>query len=202
MRMLRPTLDVSDLPTFSFGNRGLVYWGTLGFMVIEGFSLALCMATYLYLRQNADSWPPPHTPLPDLLWPTIGLVVVLLSLIPMFMVYRSAVRLDRAATARWLIVASVMGVLWLALRAVDFAALNTRWDSNAYGSAAWAIVGTHALLVVLEVGETLGGMMLMLVGRVQEKHFVDATDNAMYWCFVVLAWVPSYVAVYVLPRWI
>jgi hypothetical protein len=30
--------DVADLPTVTFGHRSLMWWGTLGFMVIEGRS--------------------------------------------------------------------------------------------------------------------------------------------------------------------
>ena len=201
-RTVRTTLDVAHLPTSAFGSRGLVWWGTVGFIVIEGFTLALCVVAYLYLRRNFVEWPPPRTPAPDLLLPTIGLVVMLLSNIPMYFVTKAAHEFDRAAVARWLMVCSLFGVAFLVFRAFDFAALNSRWDSHAYGSVAWTTVGFHAVLVILEVGETIGGTLLFLFGKhIQDKHFVDATDNAMYWAFVTVGWVPLYVVVYLLPRW-
>ena len=202
MRTVRTTLDVSLLPTAAFGSRGLVWWGTVGFIVIEGFTLALCVVSYLYLRRNFIEWPPPRTPLPDLLMPTITVVVMVASNIPMYFVKKAAMVFDRAAVAKWLVVASLFGVAFLVLRIFDFTALNSRWDSHAYGSVAWTTVGFHTVLLILEIGETLGGMMLFVFGRhVQDKHFVDATDNVMYWMFTTLSWVPLYVVVYLLPRW-
>ena len=200
-RPLRTTLDVSHLPTSAFGNPGMVWWGTVGFIVIEGFTLALCVAAYLYIRRNFPEWPPPRTPVPSLLAPTIGVVLMLLSNVPMQLSARAAKRFDRGAVTTWLIVTSLFGVAFLIVRVFEFGALHTRWDSDAYGSVAWAIVGFHALLVVMEVGETIGGMLLFVFGRVEDRHFVDASDNAMYWMFMTVAWVPLYVLVYLLPRW-
>ena len=203
MRSVRTTLDVSALPATVFGSRGLVWWGTVGFMVIEGFTLALCVVSYLYLRRNFIEWPPPRTASPDLLLPTIGVVLTVLSNVPMYLVAQAARRFDRGAVTRWLAVTSILGLVLLLIRVFDFAALNSRWDSHAYASVAWTTVGFHALLLVLEVGETVGGLLLFLFARcLQDKHFVDATDNAIYWRFVTLGWVPLYVLVYLVPRWV
>ena len=201
MKAIRTRIDVSMLPTFAFGNRGLVWWGTIGFIVIEGFSLALCVASYLYLRKNLIEWPPPRVPNPDLLLPTIGLVVMLLSNLPMYMVKKAALALDRAGVTRWLLVACAFGIAMVVFRVYDFAALNTRWDNNAYGSITWTTVGFHAALVLMEVGETVGALLLFLFAPIEEKHFVDASDNVMYWAFVTLSWIPLYVLVYLVPRW-
>ncbi len=201
-RRLRTTLDVSHLPTVAFGNPGMVWWGTVGFIVIEGFTLALTVAAYLYIRRNFPEWPPPRTPVPDLLAPTIGVVLMLASIIPMRLVSRAAKQLDRGRVRMWLMVSCVFGLAFLVVRYFEFAALNTQWDSDAYGSVAWAVVGFHALLIVMEVGETIGGLLVFsFSSNVQDRHFVDATDNAMYWTFVTIAWVPLYVVVYLLPRW-
>src|SRR3954468_17537915 len=52
MKPLRVHGDVSERPTVVFGSRSLMWWATLGFMVIEGWTLALLVASYLYFRQN------------------------------------------------------------------------------------------------------------------------------------------------------
>ena len=41
---------------------------------------------------------------------------------------------------------------------------------------------------------------LMFVGPVEEKRFVDVSENALYWYFVVLTWLPIYVVLYWAPR--
>ena len=202
MKSVRTSLDVSLLPTDAFGSKGLVWWGTVGFIVIEGFTLALCVVSYLYLRRNFVDWPPPRTPQPDLLAPTIAVLLMLVSNIPMKLVEKAAHDFDRARVAKWLVVCSLFGAAFVVMRVYEFQALNSRWDSHAYGSVAWTTVGFHTVLILLEVAETVGGMLLFLFGKpLQTKHFVDATDNAMYWRFVTLGWIPLYVVVYLLPRW-
>jgi heme/copper-type cytochrome/quinol oxidase subunit 3 len=202
MRAIRPVIDVSHLPTVVFGHRNATWWGTIGFMLIEGTTLALVAASYLYVRKNYLAWPPERTPFPDLLIPTIQLAVMLVSLIPAYLAKRSALELNRGSTALWLWVSALFGFAILTLRWFELDALNTRWDSHAYGSVAWAVLGFHGSLLVLDVFDTLGLAYLMSTGRSSAKHFPAATDNTDYWFFIILAWVPLYILVFLSPRWI
>ena len=74
-RRARAVMNLSKLPDVVFGPRDIMWWGTLGFVVIEGFTLVLCAAAYVYLTQNFSTWPPEHTPLPSLGAPTIQVLV-------------------------------------------------------------------------------------------------------------------------------
>src|SRR6185503_15805805 len=58
MKPVRSAADVSTLPTVTFGPRSLMWWGTMGFATIEGWTSALLIGAYLYLRQNYEAWPP------------------------------------------------------------------------------------------------------------------------------------------------
>jgi len=42
--------------------------------------------------------------------------------------------------------------------------------------------------------------LLMRFGPLEDKHYVDVTVSALYWYFVVAAWIPLYLLVYWLPR--
>ena len=42
----RRVLDVSGLPTYAFGNRSVMWWGTLGMILIESTVFAIAMVTY------------------------------------------------------------------------------------------------------------------------------------------------------------
>jgi heme/copper-type cytochrome/quinol oxidase subunit 3 len=42
--------------------------------------------------------------------------------------------------------------------------------------------------------------LLMRLGPVERKHFVDVNVNAVYWYFVVLAWLPIYIILYFGPH--
>jgi heme/copper-type cytochrome/quinol oxidase subunit 3 len=128
--------------------------------------------------------------------------VMLVSMIPAYLAKRSAHALNRSATALWLWVSTAFGLAILVLRWFELEALNTRWDSHAYGSVAWAVLGFHGTLLVLDVFDTLGLAYLMSTGRDQVKHYPASTDNADYWFFIMLAWIPLYILVFLSPRWI
>ena len=193
-------LDVSKLPSTVFDHRSHMWWGTLGFILIEGTTLFVCIAAYFYLRLSFTSWPPEHTLRPALFWPTVHVVVLLASIVPMTRADRAARQLDLPGLRRWFVVVSVFAVSFVVLRWQDFLALNVRWDANAYGSIAWAAAGFHATILVLQVIETLVFTVFLFSKDFEEKHFSDASDTAFYWYFFVGSWVPIYVTLYLSPR--
>jgi cytochrome c oxidase subunit III len=194
------TLDVSTLPESGFSTESPVWWGTLGFMCIEGTSLALCAATYLYLSRRADSWPPAGTSLPDLVAPTIFLVLAVASIALAFAIERSAKGHDLPRLRRLLLYGVIAEVVLVVVRALEFYAINTRWDTTAYGSIVWFTLGLHTTLLIFDLLETAGFALLFKRGPIEQKHFADAADAAAYWYFVVLAWIPTYALLYLYPR--
>jgi cytochrome c oxidase subunit III len=197
----RTVLDVSATPKTVFGHRSLMWWGTLAFMVIEGFTLVLMAASYLYLRQNEYDWPPGRTPDPDLLIPTINTVLLLSMMVPMYMAQKAAVRFDRAGVVRGMVAATALSLIVLVLRWFELLALNARWDTNAYASAAWAVVVLHGTLVLTDFGESATLTALFLSRRAQNKHYPDICDAALYQYYLSLSWVPLYLLIYWAPRW-
>ncbi|WP_284348359.1 cytochrome c oxidase subunit 3 [Roseisolibacter agri] len=196
----RLTIDVSVLPDTVFGHRGLVWWGTVGFMAIEGTTLAIAAAAYLYLRTNAAEWPPRPTANPDLLIPTITLAVLLLKLIPYGLAERAAKRFDLAGVRRWLVIGSAVGLLALVLRWFDLQALNVRWDTNAYGSGVWLALVAHTSLMATDVLESAVLTAIFFTDRVQPRHFSDVEDTAIYERFLSVAWLLLYLLVFLGPR--
>ena len=200
MRPLRAEANVAALPTVTFGPRSLMWWGTLGFMVIEGWTLALLVVSYLYLRQNYETWPPLRTPHPSLLIPTINLVLMFVSLVPMYLAAAAAKKLDEPGVKRWLVISSIVATPIAVLRWWELWAINVRWDTNAYGSAAWVIVGFHTSLLLLDVIDTWGLTLFYFLKQLPLKAFSDTTDNTFYWYFTIGIWIPIYLIVYVGPR--
>jgi len=87
--------DLSGLPASASGARHLVWWGNIGFMLIEGTGFALAAAAYLYLMtQQAPQWPPSGTRPPDLGWGLIFTIGLLLSELPNLWVRRRALAKD------------------------------------------------------------------------------------------------------------
>jgi cytochrome c oxidase subunit 3 len=192
--------DLSDLPTSAIGPRSLVWWGTLGFMLIEGTGFLIAAGAYLYLRGQAAGWPPAGIRPPDL-WAGIAFTALLLaSEIPNRWLSAMAKARDTRAV-RWGIVGmALMGLALLALRGLEFAHLNVRWDRDAYGSVLWMLIFLHATHVLTDLVDTIVLAACVLTREISDSQFSDVDDNAGYWSFVVVTWLPIYALVYWGPR--
>jgi heme/copper-type cytochrome/quinol oxidase subunit 3 len=193
------TLDLSSLPTYGFGTRMTMWWGSLGFMAIETMGFALAIGIYLYVAVVSPAWPPEVAP-PNLLWSTLLTLVLLASLVPNHVALKHARSENLPKVKRYLLIMSALGILPIILRALEFTTLNVRWDRNAYGSIIWMILGLHTTHIVTDVVDTLVLSALMFTRHAHGKRFSDVEDNAVYWDFVVLSWLPIYLLLYWFPR--
>ena len=194
-------LDVSELPSYGFSHRSLMWWGTLGLMAIEGTVFALGVAAYFYLRSHVDRWPPSGLP-PDLVWGTLNVAILLLSTWPNHWVKRVAERHDLRSVRIGLVVCLAFSVAFLTVRVLEFGSLNIRWDEDAYGSVVWLLLGLHTFHLLADTVDTTVLTVLMYTGPLEGTRFVDVSENALYWYFVVWSWVPIYAVIYLVPRYI
>src|SRR3954469_619249 len=103
MNPRRSTIDVSDLPPSALDHRSPIWIGNALLLAIETTMFAILVATYFYLRQNFENWPPPQVnfyppnlhPAPDLFWGTLNLVVILGATFAMALADRAALRFDK-----------------------------------------------------------------------------------------------------------
>jgi heme/copper-type cytochrome/quinol oxidase subunit 3 len=195
----RPVQDVSALSSYGFGASSPIWWGTLGFIALEGTGFALATGAYLYLRQVNGQWPLGAAP-PDHWAGTAMLMLLLASLWPNALADRAAKHEQLGRVQLWLIVLSAIGILAVAIRAWEFMQLEIRWDDNAYGSIVWFVLGLHAAHLITDLGDTLVLTALMFTRHVSGRRFSDVSDNAFYWYFVVASWVPLYALLYGVPR--
>jgi cytochrome c oxidase subunit III len=196
----RVVLDASKLPPHGLGTASPTWWGTSAFMLIEGTGFALAVAVYLYLMSIAPNWPL-NAPKPDLLAGTLLTALLIASVVPNVLVNRWAKNQDLRKVRIGLVVMSVLGLAALIIRAFEFPAVHVKWDDNAYGSVVWLILGLHTTHIITDLIDTLVLMCLMFTRHGDApRRYGDVEDNAMYWNFVVVAWIPLYVCVYWLPR--
>ena len=188
-------LEVRHLPSFGFGTRSLMWWGTAGLMAIESAVFALAVVVYFYLRTHSELWPM-RSPPPELLWGTFNTAALLFSAWPNQLAKRAAKKLDRAGVQVWLTVCTALGFLILVLRGLELTALNVRWDADAYGSIVWLIMLLHTTHLVTDTWDTTVLDVLFFKGPLEGKRYVDVSENAIYWDFVVLSWLPLYAVIY------
>ncbi|MBB3019174.1 heme/copper-type cytochrome/quinol oxidase subunit 3 [Microvirga lupini] len=193
-------LNARQMPSYAYGHRSPIWWGTLGFAAAEGMGFALAIGAYFYLVFINGNWPL-SAPAPDLFWSSLFTLVMLASLWPNHMAKRNGGREDLAKSRRDLVIMSVIGLVLLGLRIMELGSLHVRWDQNAYGSILWFLLGLHTLHLVTDIGDTIVLTALMFTRHGHGKRFSDIGDNAFYWYFVVASWAPIYLLVYWFPRW-
>ncbi|WP_236728894.1 cytochrome c oxidase subunit 3 [Methylobacterium sp. WSM2598] len=177
-----------------------MWWGTLGFFVVEGTGFALALGACFYLVQQNPQWPLAPAP-PDHWAGTLNTLLLLASLWPNRVADRDAQALDLGRVRRDLVIMSLVAIAATAVRLYEFTGLGVNWDQNAYGSITWVLLGLHLTHLITDAGDTLVLTALMFTRHATGKRFSDVSDNAFYWYFVVLSWLPIYLAVYWLPRW-
>lgn len=199
----RPMIDVGVLSDHSFSHHAPIWWGNLLMIFIEGAAFALMAATYFYIRRNFDTWPPPRTLLPDMGVSSVNLIVQIVSVVPIWYAAKLAFAHEPPGKiGRWMLLVVAFGIVAIVLRGFEFRGLHTRYDSNAYGSITWFILGTHTAHLIAGTLETLLIALVMLLGPVEKKHYTDTTVMAVYWYFIVASWVALWAIVFVSARFI
>lgn len=197
------TIDVSTLPDHAFGSRTTLWWATLGITCVETTVFILTIASYFYLQGRETAWPPPGTPDPRIFWATINTAIMIASLVPNQLVKNAAEKKELRKVRIWIIVADLLAIAFLAVRFMEFRDLGVSWDSNAYASITWVLLGFHTFHLLTDVFDSIVLTVMMYTHHGHDvKRMVDVEENAFYWYFVVLAWIPIYLVIYWSPRWL
>lgn len=183
------SVDVSELPDHRFGHHGLIWWGTVGFMLIEGLMFALVLVAYFYFRIVTDQWPPSLDP-PSLTAATVTTLLLLLSIVPNQITKRYAEQYDLPRVRLWLVICILCALAATVSRGFEFAALNARWDHNAYASTIWVLLGLHTSHLVTDLIDTAVLTAIVFTTEPDGPRFVDVSENSLYWYFVVGSWIP------------
>jgi cytochrome c oxidase subunit III len=191
--------DVAHLPTFAFGRHSILWWGTLAFMAIEGTAFLIGLWVYFYLFSGTPGWVPGGKP-PDLHFALLFTALLLISIIPNHQLKAAAEAQDLRRCRRGLVILLVIGVGLIAIRAFEYTTLNTRWDSNAYGSIVWTLLSLHTLHLATDVIDSAVLTVLVLKRRPGPRRFTDVAEDADYWYFVLAAWLPLFLVLYFVPR--
>jgi cytochrome c oxidase subunit 3 len=195
----RVEADFANLESHGRGTQSLSWWGTMAFMALEGMGFVLGIGVFLYLAWLNPEWPLGYPP-QDLLFSTSLTVFLIVSLIPNAIVLRKAKENDNKALKPLLVLMSLIGVVALVLRVFEFTRLSMRWDDNVYGSLLWVLLGLHTTHLATDVADTIYMTVLFFTRHTPETRFIDADENAFYWIFVVVAWLPLYGLLYWAPR--
>jgi heme/copper-type cytochrome/quinol oxidase subunit 3 len=194
--------DLSQLPDHGFSHRSLTWWGLMGIICVETTALALAAASYLYLSGHELQWPPQRIA-PDVGWGTAFTVILLLSFVPNMLLDKRAQQEKLGPVRVLLIVMTLIAVVLVVIRYFEFRAMHVAWSDSAYGSAVIVLLALHTVHLVTDLYDTIVLTVLMFTRhRHSGRRFVDTSENAVYWNFVIYVWLPIYLLLYFGPRWL
>ena len=111
---------------------------------------------YLYLRVRAGQWPPEGIEPLELLLPTINTAILLSSALPMHGAHLAIRRGDRQGMKIGLILASILGLIFIGGQAWEYTHAPFSLKSGTLGSTFFTLTGFHGLHVMV-------GIILMMV---------------------------------------
>ena len=94
-----------------------------------------------------------------------------------------------------------LGALLFVIRGFEFNSLHVMWYDSAYGSIIWALLFSTPRMSrpTGSIQSCSGGLMKTRHGE-DPRRMVDTDENALYWRFVWLSWLPIYALIYWVPR--
>jgi cytochrome c oxidase subunit III len=198
-RVGAPELDVSALPEHAFGQRAPLWWGVLLLVAIEATAMGLLLVSGLYLGGDTDIWPPTTVGPAAMRLAILEAALLAASYLPMVASVRAARRENLAGTRIWLVIATALGAIMLVIRAFEIPRVAFRWDTHAFGSVFWMVLGIHVTHVLTGVLENAMMIVLLFKGPVEKKHYGDVEAAALLWYFSILEWAPALAILYVMP---
>jgi cytochrome c oxidase subunit 3 len=177
--------------------------GMLLFITSEIMFFAGLFAAYFNVRAAAPAWPPAEFADKLHILPYVGPATVLLILssftcqIGVWAIRRN----DRRGLTRAIAVTVILGVAFLIMQAIDYAALyedGMRLDAGTFGTTYYTLTGFHGAHV-------LGGVIMLSVvlyrsmaGQFSNQHHDMVEATSIYWHFVDVVWILLFSVLYLL----
>ena len=172
-------------------------FGTVLFLVSELIFFGSLFAAYFALRAQTDRWPPEGVEL-ELLIPTVGTILLVLSSVT-FQLGVIAAERDRVGGLRaWTAASLLLGAVFIGLQLSDYAQLDFAVSSHAYGTIFYAMTGFHGLHVAAGLA-----LMLVILGRIAQGAYRGGRVESVhaigyYWHFVDVVWIALFTTLYLL----
>src|SRR4029079_4383388 len=94
----------------------------------------------------------------------------------------------------------ITGGLFFAMQIIQWHSLNFNWKADINGSYVWAFLSLYHFDLVGDLVFTFVLLVAVIIGRYGEKQRVGIHVDSVVWYFLVLIWIPIYLAIYWGPR--
>jgi cytochrome c oxidase subunit III len=189
-----------DLPVGSIGRHANGWWGMMMLIVTEGALFVYLLFAYYYSAvQHSHDWLPED--LPDFHLSVPDTVILLLS---SAVVWRGEYLLKRGRSGRvaaaYLAVAALMGIVFVAIQALEWGTKKFTPFSSSYGSLYYTITGFHMLHVLAGVVILATLSLWCALGYFNRVRNAPVSIGVVYWHFVDAIWLVLFFTFYITPR--
>ena len=171
----------------------------LAFIVFESMLFAGLLGGYTVLRWGSATWPPAGQPYLPIAVTWLNTAILLGSCIPLIGSLRAFRRGERRPFVRGLLLASLLGTLFLAIQGFEWTRLLAHGMTVAhgtYGAIFVMLIGAHGLHVLGAVVWLSAVALLAMTGRVTPDKSAALDTSSMYWFFVCAVWILLFALVY------
>jgi cytochrome c oxidase subunit 3 len=173
-------------------------WGLLTFLLSESLMFGGFFTAYLLLRGAAEAWPPEGTEV-ELLLPTINTIILVSSSFVIHYGDKAIKQDDVKGMRKWYIITAVMGAIFLAGQAYEYATLGYGLTTNIFANCFYIMTGFHGLHVFIGILLILGVLWRSRrPGHYSSKKHVGIEMAEIYWHFVDIIWIVLFSLLYIL----
>lgn len=176
-----------------------MYFGMIFLVLTEAAELIGTIVTYFYLRSSTNDWPPGDLPMPQLLIPTVGTLLLLASVIPSLLEDEAIKKNDIRTVIIYMLLTILLQLAFIGVFAYHLYSLDFKWDENAYASIYWISI---ILTLIFTAGTIFEGIYIViqaLRGQYdKDRHWaLDADGLSNY--VGAAQWVLVYLTLFISP---
>lgn len=190
----------NTVPVGSAGERATGWIACLMLIVTEASLFGYLLFSYYYLAvQNTRHWPPEG--LPKLPLGSINTLFLLSSSGFVWLCERFVKRGRVRAAVISMLVAIVLGIIFVAIQLHEWHAHPYGMTSNLYGSLYFTITGFHMAHVLVGLVVLILLCTWTALGYFEEHRHAALTIGGLYWHFVDVVWLFIFTTIYLTPYW-
>lgn len=175
------------------------WWAMVWTIATEATLFAFLLFSFFYLGSQSRSPWPPNGPL-GLRLSLPDTIILILSSVAYAWGERGIRQGNQARLRAGLLIAFVLGVIFLIIQRVEWANQPFGPRNGAFGSLFYTITGFHGAHVIVGLLMNLLVQLWAGLGRFDRDAHLAVTNAGLYWHFVDIVWLFVFASLYLSPR--
>lgn len=147
-------------------------------------------------------WPPAGIEPLKLLWPIIGTIVLLASIIPMQRADSGIKHGKQGQLKLGLAIGFVLGAVFIGTQIRKYSRETFGFGDNSYSSLFYGITGLHGIHVISALMMNLVVQVRAWLGHFGPRRRLAVQNAVLYSHFVDVVWIFVFASLYLSPRWL